>query len=89
MGAHDRRQQAPDDRADDSGASHDRPPNADQRFARNLLDLVRQARPRQPGEKGLHDGTAARLCFHLHQRSYNTTPLIEVLNQLGSFYAGQ
>jgi hypothetical protein len=35
------------------------------------------------------DGTAARLCFHLQQPSYNTDTLIEVLDQLASFYAGQ
>jgi hypothetical protein len=35
------------------------------------------------------DGTAARLCFHLQQSSYNTDTLIEVLDQLGSFYCGQ
>ena len=35
------------------------------------------------------DGTAARLCFHLQQPSYNTDTLIEVLDQLGTFYAGQ
>jgi hypothetical protein len=35
------------------------------------------------------DGTAARLCFHLQQPSYNTDTLIEVLDQLGLFYAGQ
>jgi hypothetical protein len=75
--------------ADDAGASHDRPPNADQRFARNLLDLLRQARPRQPGEKGLHDGTAARLCSTCISAAITPTPLIEVLNQLGRFYAGQ
>ena len=35
------------------------------------------------------DGTAARLCFHLQQPSSGTDTLIEVLDQLGSFYAGQ
>jgi hypothetical protein len=35
------------------------------------------------------DGTAARLCFHLQQPSYNTDPLIQVLDQLATFYAGQ
>jgi hypothetical protein len=35
------------------------------------------------------DGTAARLCFHLQQPSYNTDTLIGVLEQLGGFYAGQ
>jgi transposase len=35
------------------------------------------------------DGTAARLCFHLQQPSYNTDALIGVLDQLGLFYAGQ
>jgi hypothetical protein len=34
------------------------------------------------------DGTAARLCFHLQQPSYNTDTLIAVLEQLASFYAG-
>jgi transposase len=34
------------------------------------------------------DGTAARLCFHLQQPSYNTDRLIGVLEQLASFYAG-
>jgi transposase len=38
---------------------------------------------------GYHpDGTKARLCFHLQQPSYNTDRLIEVLEQLASFYAG-
>ena len=35
------------------------------------------------------DGTAARLCFHLQQPSYNTDLLIGVLDQLKGFYAGQ
>jgi DDE superfamily endonuclease len=35
------------------------------------------------------DGTAARLCFHLQQPSYNTDTLIAVLDQLGTFYVGQ
>ena len=35
------------------------------------------------------DGTAARLCFHLQQPSYNTDRLIGVLEQLAGFYAGQ
>jgi transposase len=35
------------------------------------------------------DGTAARLCFHLQQPSYNTDSLIAVLDQLGAFYSGQ
>jgi transposase len=35
------------------------------------------------------DGTAARLCFHLQQPSYNTDRLIAVLEQLAGFYAGQ
>ena len=35
------------------------------------------------------DGTAARLCFHLQQPSYNTDSLIGVLEQLAGFYAGQ
>jgi transposase len=35
------------------------------------------------------DGTAARLCFHLQQPSYNTDRLIGVLEQLADFYAGQ
>jgi hypothetical protein len=35
------------------------------------------------------DGTAARLCFHLQQPSYNTNTLIAVLEQLAGFYAGQ
>ena len=34
------------------------------------------------------DGTAARLCFHLQQPSYNTDTLIGVLEQLAGFYAG-
>jgi transposase len=34
------------------------------------------------------DGTAARLCFHLQQPSYNTDALIGVLEQLAGFYAG-
>jgi hypothetical protein len=34
------------------------------------------------------DGTAARLCFHLQQPSYNTDSLITVLDQLAGFYAG-
>jgi len=37
----------------------------------------------------LADGTAARLCFHLQQPSYNTDRLIGVLEQLAGFYAGQ
>jgi transposase len=35
------------------------------------------------------DASAARLCFHLQQPSYNTDTLIAVLEQLASFYAGQ
>jgi transposase len=35
------------------------------------------------------DGTAARLCFYLQQPSYDTDTLIEVLDQLARFYAGQ
>jgi hypothetical protein len=35
------------------------------------------------------DATAARLCFHLQQPSYNTDTLIGVLDQLGTFYRGQ
>jgi DDE superfamily endonuclease len=35
------------------------------------------------------DASAARLCFHLQQPSYNTDTLIAVLDQLASFYAGQ
>jgi hypothetical protein len=35
------------------------------------------------------DGSAARLCFHLQQPSYNTDTLIAVLGQLGMFYSGQ
>jgi hypothetical protein len=35
------------------------------------------------------DGTAARLCFHLQQPSYNTDTLIGVLEQLAGFYTGQ
>jgi transposase len=35
------------------------------------------------------DGTAARLCFHLQQPSYDTDTLIAVLEQLEQFYAGQ
>jgi transposase len=35
------------------------------------------------------DATAARLCFHLQQPSYNTDTLIGVLEQLADFYAGQ
>ena len=34
------------------------------------------------------DGSAARLCFHLQQPSYNTDRLIGVLEQLAGFYAG-
>jgi transposase len=34
------------------------------------------------------DGSAARLCFHLQQPSYNTDTLIAVLEQLASFYTG-
>ena len=37
----------------------------------------------------LADGTAARLCFHLQQPSYNTDRLIAVLEQLAGFYASQ
>ena len=36
----------------------------------------------------LADATAARLCFHLQQPSYNTDGLITVLEQLASFYTG-
>ena len=35
------------------------------------------------------DASAARLCFHLQQPSYNTDTLIAVLEQLASFHAGQ
>ena len=35
------------------------------------------------------NGTAARLCFHLQQPSYNTDTLIAVLEQLAGFYTGQ
>jgi len=35
------------------------------------------------------DATAARLCFHLQQPSYDTDTLIGVLEQLAGFYAGQ
>jgi hypothetical protein len=39
---------------------------------------------------GYHpDGTRARLCFHLQQDAYDTDSLIEVLEQLKAFYAGQ
>jgi transposase len=34
------------------------------------------------------DGTAARLCVHLQQPSYNTDRLIGVLEQLAGFYRG-
>jgi transposase len=34
-------------------------------------------------------GSAARLCFHLQQPSYNTDTLIAVLEQLAGFYTGQ
>jgi hypothetical protein len=34
------------------------------------------------------DATAARLCFHLQQPSYDTDSLIGVLDQLAGFYAG-
>jgi hypothetical protein len=34
------------------------------------------------------DDTAARLCFHLQQPSYNTDTLIKVLDQLAGFYTG-
>jgi transposase len=34
------------------------------------------------------DASAARLCFHLQQPSYNTDALIQVLEQLASFYTG-
>ena len=30
-----------------------------------------------------------RLCFHVHKDSYDTVSLIEVLTQLGAFYAGE
>jgi transposase len=36
----------------------------------------------------LADGSAARLCFHLQQPSYNSDRLIGVLEQLAGFYAG-
>jgi hypothetical protein len=35
------------------------------------------------------DASAARLCFHLQQPSYNTDRLIGVLDQLAEFYADQ
>ena len=35
------------------------------------------------------DGTAARLCFHLQEPSYNTDRLIGVLEQLAGFSTGQ
>ena len=35
------------------------------------------------------DGTAARLCFHLQQPTYNTDALIGVLEQLAGFYPSQ
>jgi transposase len=35
------------------------------------------------------DGSAARLCFHLQQSSYNTDTLIAMLEQLAGFYVGQ
>ena len=35
------------------------------------------------------DSSAARLCFHLQQPSYNTDTLIGVLEQLAGFYTGQ
>jgi transposase len=35
------------------------------------------------------DGTAARLCFHLQQPSYDIDTLIGVLEQLEQLYAGQ
>jgi DDE superfamily endonuclease len=39
---------------------------------------------------GYHpDGTRARLCFHLQQDADDTDSLIEVLEQLKAFYAGQ
>ncbi len=39
---------------------------------------------------GYHaDATAARLCFHLQEASYNTDSLIGVLEQLERFSAGQ
>jgi hypothetical protein len=34
------------------------------------------------------DATAARLCFHLQQPSYDTDSLIGVLDQFAGFYAG-
>ncbi len=34
------------------------------------------------------DGTAARLCFHLQQPSYNTDSLMAVLEQLAAFSSG-
>jgi hypothetical protein len=44
------------------------------------------------GALGYHASDAdrgPRLCFHVQKDSYNTASLIEVLTQLGSFYAGQ
>jgi hypothetical protein len=35
------------------------------------------------------DGARARLCFHLQADSYDTDGLINVLEQLKGFYAGQ
>jgi transposase len=37
----------------------------------------------------LADGSAARLCFHLQQPSYDTDRLIGVLEQLAGFYTDQ
>jgi hypothetical protein len=34
-------------------------------------------------------GRGPRLCFHLQKDSYDTATLIEVLTQLGDFYAGE
>lgn len=44
------------------------------------------------GALGYHASDASRgprLCFHLQPDSYDTTSLIEVLTQLGAFYAGE
>ncbi len=72
---------------------------ADPAGAPHLVTARSDAGPAAPVrlEEGLDGGRArlpprghqARLCFHLQKDSYNTERLIQVLEQLGRFYAGQ
>jgi hypothetical protein len=71
-----------------------KPANADrataaERGRRGLIPTVSLLRRGRRRCNSAPDATAARLCFHLQQPSYNTDTLIGVLDQLGTFYAGQ